>query len=336
MKQLFLGAALLALTPLTTSAQVTFSHDTLSTGSPVAVSCGFCAGERYGVVFRDLPAPSRGLEGRDFPLTLRSLQVAVASATVTGTAGAYSCGGSADGSAALVDVEVWAGVTPPVGSIRTLSATGGWADDEVLVWGGVDVPLRRSVDDGAGSFVTSFNELMLLDEMEMPLRVEGPSTYLRVVVSLNSGDGSSASCADASLEAPTTFPLRDDDMVVNSERAFIYAAGVGWLWNEEAGINGDWAVRVEVSPSSAPPVMDGGTPIDDGGVVVDASVEDAGMDDGAIADSSAPDGGAADSTPEPPGGGGGGCTISSGASDLSPSALVGLLALALLRRRRLR
>ena len=305
------------------AAQRVVSYDTLSGDTPVAVSCGFCGGEKLGVIFRDLPAPARGLDPGDFPLVVDALQIAVASARVTGSAGAYMCGGSVTGGTALVDVEVWAGITPPAGSIRALPAEGAWPE-EVPVWAAVDVPLTMSVADMEGSmnYEVMFNRLVLENEMAMPVRVPAPATYLRVVVALQAGMDTSASCMDMALDPPSTLPVRDDDGRIANERGLVYAIGAGWLWNEEAMVRGDWGVRVEItSEGTAGP--------DAGPAGPDAGATDAGRRTDGAANRDSGGGGSS--------GGGCGCRVARPGSDsptLTGWLAVGAVAISRRRRRR--
>jgi len=325
-------AALLLAAPA--SAQVTVAHDTLGGDSPVAITCGFCATERYGVVFRDLPAPARGLVPTDFPLTLRSLLVAVANARVTGSGGSYMCAGEAVAGNANVDLEVWAGSEAPTGSIRDLPADGAWNASESLVWAGVDIPLTRSASDAPGSlaYMAAFNELMLVDDMDAPIVVDAGETYLRVVITLKpDATDRSASCVAAGNASPAAFPIRDDDGVVAPENDFGYALGLGWFWNEEPGfgIGGDWAIRLSISPSSAP-APDGG--------VADAGSSDAGVDASVDDASTGGDAAAADASTTTDGGligsGGGGCALGGRANaNASGWLALGLLGLLAWRRR---
>lgn len=309
-----------ALSPLTRSAiaQRVIAQDTLSTSTPAAITCGFCAGERYGVIFRELDPG--GLQPADFPLTITSLRVAVASARVTGSAGAFTCEGLTTGGSALADLELWAGTEPP-SDLGGLGADDPWTAGEELVWAAADVPLMKSTaeTDGSPMIEAGFNELQPVDEMEAPIRVGPGVRYIRAVVRIQAGlEGSSASCDAAAQEPPSIFPLRDNDGVIADARSFIFAGAGGWLWNEDVGIGGDWAIRLEVRSEGAP----GGDAGPDG---VDAGTRD---DAGASADG----GTGADAAPVSdagtltPGGGGCGCRTAPPASAAWPALLV-LLAL---------
>ena len=69
MKRLALACLLLTLSA-PASAQQRIIHDTLGRDMPTQITCGFCAGEQFGVIFRELPSGRRGLEPTDFPLTI--------------------------------------------------------------------------------------------------------------------------------------------------------------------------------------------------------------------------------------------------------------------------
>jgi hypothetical protein len=271
-----LAAALLfTLLPAAAArAQRTVTQDTLSRDTPVALTCGFCGGERFGAIFRELPAPFRGLEPGDFPLRLHAVQVAMASATlVTGAGGGYTCEGRAAGGTALGDVEVYAGTMIPTGAILSQPADMPWPG-ETLVWAATEVPLSLSTAemDGSSRYEVMFNRLLTVGAMDAPIDVAAPASYLRVAVTLGTGMGTSASCVDMMLPEPTGFPMRDADGRIAMERSYIYASGAGFLWNEEARVNGDWGIRVEVEPLGGG-TDDGGVPDTDGGADVDGGAD---------------------------------------------------------------
>ncbi|HJK92531.1 MAG TPA: hypothetical protein RMG45_06825, partial [Polyangiaceae bacterium LLY-WYZ-15_(1-7)] len=272
-------AMLTSLAARPASAQRVISYDTLGGETPSAVTCGFCAGERFGTVFRELPPPARGLNPEDFPLELRSVRVAVASATVERSGLGFACSGSVEGGSALVDMTIWAGVTPPSGDISAEPELEAWSEDEVLVWAGESIPLMRSAAESEGSamYEVGFNELRVVDEDEAPIRVEAPATYLRVVIEL-SADASDRSEACEAGESPGAFPMRDDDGRIAGERGFIWASGAGWLWNEDArvNVNGDWALRIEVVPMGSPTADAGPSDVDAGAVGDAGAARDAG------------------------------------------------------------
>ncbi len=239
-----LGGTLVIASPAL--AQRTIAQDTMSMSSPVAVSCGFCAAEAYGVVFQRVGATG-GLLPSDFPLRVDSILLALGAATVSGTPAA--CHGLAAGGDTLVHVEIWAGTTPPdAADIHAMPIAGmAWpGEDMVFVQDAVPVTMSTPTTDGAADFNLMLNTLNLGDATMPAPTVDATHTYLRAVVVL--GDtGMSSTCTPAT-NAPTGFPLRDDDGVVTNHRAFIYATGVGWLWNEAAGVHGDWGIRLSVEP----------------------------------------------------------------------------------------
>ncbi|RLB51710.1 MAG: hypothetical protein DRJ42_16330 [Deltaproteobacteria bacterium] len=305
MAGLLLGAS--ATAPSPAAAQRTLGYDTISGESPVAVTCGFCAGEKFGVIYRDLPAPARGLEAGDFPIELEALQLALAAADAVGSGATFTCSGSTTGGVAMVGIAIYAGTDLP-SDILDLDATDPWPG-ETLVWGQPDVPIMRSVADeeGSASYEVNFNRLLLQDEAGLPYLVNAPNVYIRVVVSLNPDTAlSSSSCDSLSLETPGGFAVRDNDGVVNAERNLIYADGLGWFWNEAipgGSIGGDWAMRLEVRDLGEGPVVDSGTPMADSGVDSGSSVPDAGSaDTGPGEDDASSDGGCEAAGPNAGGG----------------------------------
>lgn len=324
-----LAAALaLCCAPAPAAAQRTLAQDTLSGDTPVALTCGFCATERFGAVFRELPAPARGLESGDFPIVVDAIRLAMADASVVGSGASLTCEGATGGGTALVDIEVWTGETPPTGNIRDEPLVD-WPG-ETLVWATVDAPVELSVaeSDGSARYGVMFNRFLIEDEGGMPVRIEPPNTYLRVVVTMNAGAISSAVCDGASLDPPGGFPMRDDDGRIADERSFIYAAGTGWLWNEEAGIDGDWGVRVDITAEGSP-AGDGGAGDVDAGAAIDAGAV---TDAGAAADA----GGTEDAGGPPPGDGddGCGCSVPGGGEPGGPLALALVAVMAVWVRRR--
>ena len=325
----FLASVVLsALAPAGALAQHVVAYDTLSAMTPAAASCGFCAGEKFGVVFYELPGGA-GLAASEFPLTVRALRLAVARVTVTGPS---SCSGSDLGGTENFDLELYAGETVPT-DIAALPATGPWPG-ETLLTAFADAPIETSViSAGTSSFEATFVELPIVDDLGDPIVVSPPSTYLRAVIGITAG-GSSTTCT-GTLMPPAGVPLRDDDGRIAPHRSLILAtvaAGSRWYWNEDVpggGIAGDWAVRVSVTPMSTG--SDGGMPSSDGGAL-DAGT-DAGRDAGALGDAGLP---APDAGPGGAVGGDGGCGClvarSRGAGGASVLVLVGL-ALGVARRR---
>jgi MYXO-CTERM domain-containing protein len=139
------------------------------------------------------------------------------------------------------------------------------------------------------------------------------------------GSGAFNSVCRDPVEVPAGFPLRDNDGRLEDERSFIYAGGgTGWLWNETAGLTGDWAIRIEVDPM--PSTTDAGPCVD-----VDAGPRDAGG-----ADTGAPDVGSLDAGADagaPAASSGCGCRAGARSGSAGLAGL-GLLALGLFRRRR--
>ncbi len=299
-------------------AQRTIAQDTMSMSTPVAVECGFCAMEAYGEIFQRVGA-SGGLTPADFPLVVQSISLALGAAEVTSGA-CHGIASPADPDT-LVHVEMYAGGTPPdAASIASMPVAGTpWPGEDMLL-SLDDIPVTMSIPttDGAANFNLMFNTLALGDATTPAPTVSAGHQYLRVVVVLADG-GNSSTCTPA-MSAPTGFPLRDDDGVVANHRSFLYANGTGWLWNEVAGVHGDWGIRLSVTPL---PHDDAG-PIDtgsiDGGVdassTVDASALDAGRDASLVA-----------------GGGGSSCSCRVGRTSSSPAwALLALLALGYSRK----
>ena len=308
-----LAALLLVLAPgASAEAQRTLAHDTLTEDTPTAVSCGFCVGEAFGVVFRELPGMG-GLQPWQFPVRLSRVQVAMGAATVSGT----TCSGVAGGGSTTATIEIFAGDVTPTGDISDLPVSEPWPG-ETLAYAAESVPITLSAPETAGGamFSVTLNTFDLADEMGMPIVVPAPATYLRVVV-WPDGGGTSSVCDGAGVEAPAGFPLRDADGLIADERSLIYAGGVGWLWNEAAGVTGDWGVRLSLFPLG---MRDAGMAMPDAGSGVDAGV----MDAGAGLDAGAPPSSA------------GGCSCRVGADASSPQRAASILlvcALLALRRR---
>jgi len=317
------------------AAQRTIAHDTLSDSTPTAIQCGFCAGERYGAVFRELPAPARGLDATDFPIELRSLQIAVANARgVRGSCEAASETGRAD-----VHLRVFTGTEAPSGDISALPTDTPWPG-ETLIYENPETPLQRSGSSTgtADGYEVDFNRLVIVDEMERPIRVEAPNTYLRVEVTIGEGEAAMTDGCPSPNAPPNLMPLLDRDGTIAPERNFIYAGGIGYLWNQSRlfDIMGDWAIRLEINAMGpGPGPMDGGVPIDGGGMVdgggsVDAAPPGSEPSVGAEPADEAGVGSGGDSD------GGCGCTvIAHNAPTPLASSLFGFLLITLLLRRRL-
>lgn len=293
-------------------AQTVITYDTVSAETGSTVSCGFCTGEKFGVVFRELEM-GNGLDPEDFPLVLRGIRVVLADASVSGG----MCSGGMMGGNAAIDIEVYAGTTPPSGMIRMNPEDGPW-DGETLLLEVPGLPLRRSALAGDGMrYMVEFNDLQVADlETEEDIRLEPPTQYIRAVFTLAEGAVErNPNCEAMGLVSPNAFPMRDTDGVIQNERSFIFGAnGLGWQWNEAVGLMGDWAIRLEVEIEGTP--VDAGLP--DAGPMdagSDAMVVDAGTDASAEAD-------AGES-----GTSGGGCAVGGVGS-------AWLFALLLMRRRR--
>src|SRR5690606_24590739 len=219
-----LAALTILLSGSLVSAQEPVIQDTLSADTPTALTCGFCAGERFGVVFRELPAPRRGIEPGDFPITLESVQVAVAAASVTAgpTCVPVETGGSVE---ALV--ELYAGAEPPEGAIASLPADAPWSDTEELVWAGeASLALSTAEPGGTGQYAIHFNVLEVRDEEGAPIVIES-GAYLRAVVSIPAASSDMSAICPAGA-SPAFVPIRDADGPIAPERGFIYATGAGW------------------------------------------------------------------------------------------------------------
>lgn len=315
--------ALASLAPSRAAAQVTLAQDTLSSESPAAALCGFCGGEGFGVVFRELPPPARGLLTEDFPLTLRSVEVALAAARLDGT----MCRTDPAGGTATVDLEVWAGMTPPGATIGATAPAEPWpGTGEELLFAAVDVPVELSIPDGTmtGGFMLQLNRFDVVDEMGAPVRVPAGFTYLRVFVQLHDSTLPGPGC-DFSSDGS---PLRDDGRI-SDQRSYILANGMGFLWNETARVAGDWAIRLNIIPA-IPPGIDAGPPPDAAFAPRDAGGGDASVDAGTSAGADAGGGSS-----------GGGCGCRAAAPRASGiggtlALLLGALGLAVRTRRRAR
>lgn len=271
-------ATLIALFALPAHAQRTVAYDTVSDGFPAAVSCGFCAGEKFGVVFYELPSGG-GLRADEFPLTLTAIQVAVARVRVVVEGLGSMCEGSNMAGTVDLTIDVFAGETVPT-NIRSLPPSGAWPGETMVLTTEATATVSVATTDGGSEFNVTLNEIPIPDGGAL---VEAPATYLRVVVTIPSG-GSSATCNLGGLPSPGAVAIRDDDGRIAGRRSLIYAVPIeigelgipgGWYWNEEVppeetgappGIAGDWALRISVSPSTAPPVDAGPTPPRDAGV----------------------------------------------------------------------
>ncbi|MBW2461008.1 MAG: hypothetical protein JRH11_05140 [Deltaproteobacteria bacterium] len=279
------------------AAQRVVAYDTASVGTPAAVTCGFCGGEKFGVVFRELGA-GVGLQADEFPLTINSLQIAVASATVTGDglSTPVLCRGSAEEGTVGVTVEIYAGPTAPTGSILDNPQVGPWAGETEIFAQSIDLTRSFEMPSGSAMYNVELNDVTV----DGGAMVDASNTYVRVVATVPSG-GSSTTCTTLGLPSPGAVGIRDNDGRIGNNVGFIYALnpldgllGIaeGWHWNESpeitdimggaAGIDGDWLIRMNIAPASgptpdagvptdsgtAPDAGDGSTPVDDGGMPI--------------------------------------------------------------------
>jgi MYXO-CTERM domain-containing protein len=243
------------------------------------------------MVFRPLDG-GRGLRADEFPLTLNSIEVAVARTQVTGSLlEGYMCQGTDGGGMVTMQIEIHAGETPPTGSITTLPESGPWPGETMVFGESIELTLSEETTPGSQMYDVMFNTIPVMSGV----RIEPPNTYIRVAISIPGG-GSSASCSELGITPPGAVGIRDDDGRIANNVGFIYAlnplgglGGIseGWHWNEdpeisdpstgETGINGEWAIRLNVTPEGSS-TRDAGTAMPDAGAVsMDAgSTEDAG------------------------------------------------------------
>lgn len=245
----------------------TIQYDSAVSDALAAITCGFCAGERYGSIFYALG--NTGLVPADFPLTLDRILIPVAPTQVTFDlgAGGFLCEPRAQSGMTSANLEVYAGEVVP-NPINTLPS-GAWPGETVLI-GPESVMLEYSAENpvGSGSWEVRFNSLMA------GVQVPAPNTYIRVVVGIGSG-GSSEACQLLGYQPPDISPFRDNDGRAGPRRHFIRelansltGAPDGWKWIEDIQdingntINGDWLIRLEITPQAAPPPVDAGVPED--------------------------------------------------------------------------
>ena len=297
------GALLLAQ-PLSAGAQQEIRLDSIRQDSEAAITCGFCAGEKFGVIFREL-AGGAGLPAGHFPLTLNKVQVAVAATEVRN----LDCQPAAMGGMVNGTMEVYAGQTAPT-TINTLPSAGPWPG-EIAIVQATQVQLERSVATGGN--IRNWD--VRLNALPVNQIVPAPNTYIRVNFSIASG-GYSDACSILGFQPPNISPFRDDDGSTG-RTSYIFRLGTilnaeEFLFNEDfldpttgSAINGDWLVRLEVTPSGGPP-PDAGVPLPtDSGVPPDTGVPpDSGVhpdaapaDSGVVADSGV---GHPDALPPPP------------------------------------
>ena len=294
--------------PAAVSAQRSLAYDTLSAETPGAVSCGFCGGEKVSVIYYELPGGG-GLRPSEFPLLVNELIVAVASGAPTAPTTCTAGTTPRDG---LFDLAVYAGTTVPT-AVRDLPAEGVWPG-EIEVSSMLEVPLPESISSSATMPMYSVN-LVSVPLDAAGLRVEAGYTYLRVVVGLRP-DAAVMSAACAAGQGPSGLPMRDDARI-DAHRNLVYAGPpiAGWLWNEEVGVAGDWAIRLDVRPLGG---ADGGVP-DDASVAADAG---AGDDAGVVMEAGTLDEGAAPPPPDAGAYSGCRCALVGAPRDAAPSGLV--------------
>ncbi|MEQ8461372.1 MAG: hypothetical protein RLO52_41740 [Sandaracinaceae bacterium] len=270
----------LSLLPINALAQRRVQYDTVAEMTPAAASCGFCGGEKFGVVFREL-SMGRGLRADEFPLTVISLEVALASVRIEDFGGFGICQGSTEGGSVDTEIAIYTGATAPTGPILDNPVTGPWAG-ETEVWAGT-VPIMRSVETSAGSM--QYN--LMFNTVDLPgggVRVESPNTYLRAVITIPSAPGMSFCTSGGNPEAAGVGVRDNDGSRVANEVNFIYAAmssspgavREGWHWNESSeimdpmtgasGIQGDWALRLNIRPDPMTD-PDSGVAMPDSGVM---------------------------------------------------------------------
>lgn len=291
---LVLGMWLWAGSAAAQGRDVTF--DSVTTGTPATIECGFCAGERFGTVFRQLASPTRpGLRTSEFPLRLDSMLVAVAR---TNESGGACSGTSAEGTVSMM-IEAYAGTTPPRGSILSKPSSGPWPGETMVF--GQSADLQLSVESPPGSMM--YNIMVNTVSIDMGVMVPAPNTYIRVVVTIPNGSGTTTAetCGLLELSPPGAVGLIDGDGPIENEVDFIYAINPlgdlvgypeGWHWNEESNpsagvmpINGDWVLRIHVTPMGGTET-DGGTSTPDAGTEPDAGMTST-MDAGARDDAGA-------------------------------------------------
>ncbi len=305
MKTAAIVTGLLTALGASAHAQELIQYDDVIADTQAAITCGFCATEKFGTIFYEL-GTGGGLPAAAFPFTLNQIQIAVASTQVTGgvLSGGYQCTGTATGGMVSATLDVYAGTAvPPV--ITTMPATGAWPGESIIV-NSNQVMLERSVDTVPGSnmFNVQINQLMV------GVMVPTPNIYVRVVITIGAG-GTSSACTDLGFDSPSLSPFRDDNGRSGPRRNFIYQLGISipqlmineppkWTWAEEVsdpitqmrGIDGDWMIRMDITRSITVPPGDAGVSQDSGPMPVDTGVvEDAGQpaeDAGGFADASVP------------------------------------------------
>src|SRR5688572_23837586 len=148
----------------------------------VGLSCGFCAGERYGIVFRTLDGVDEGIDPAAFPIEIDAIQFSLAAGEIVGTAGAYECRPREEAGTASVTIDVYGGETPPT-DILELPAEGPWPGETVLLPTS-EVEAVASLADADGRYDLQLNTFHASED---PIRVEEPHTYVRVIITLLAG-----------------------------------------------------------------------------------------------------------------------------------------------------
>lgn len=249
--------------------------DTLADNESAELSCGFCAGEKFGVVFRELPL-GKGLPADAFPLTVLSVDVALAAVNVEG----LFCVGSTAGGDIDTEMEIFAGPVAPSGDISQMPASGPWPNETTVATGNATIPLSVETSPGTQVYNANFYQIELPDG---GIVVDKPNTYIRVVLTIPTGSGSSL-CSFGGLSEPAGVAFRDVDGRTANELNFIYALSSsfdgavsgGWHWNESTaiedplnpqlrGIAGDWGLRLNVQPEVFAQNPDQPTPAGTGG-----------------------------------------------------------------------
>lgn len=273
--------------PSSASAQQEIAYDTLSDMSSARVQCGFCSGERFGTIFKDL-GEGQGLPSSSFPLSLRTISLALAKTTYLDSV----CTPSADAETVLVSLNVYAGEEAPT-DLTDMPTDGEWPG-ESLIYTNEEVALTSSPIADGSEVNTMFQPFIPTGEDDTVIHVEAPATYIRVVVGLLDGDEGSNDACGGPAAGPSAAPIIDADGRIADHTGFILAGGVSshWFWNEDVpggGISGDWALRISIVPSGSSDtdagVVDSGTPAEeDSGPIapIDAGTEpvDGGGDSG--------------------------------------------------------
>jgi MYXO-CTERM domain-containing protein len=250
--------------PLAGHAQpVEVRNDNIRVDSEAALSCGFCAGEKFGALFYDPILPTSS-----FPLSLTKVKLALASITVVEAGGGFRCEPGAGGML-NVNYEVYTGSSVPA-SITSLPSNGVWPGESVVVpITSAPITLSEPSTPGSTNYRLNLNEIPLNG-----ITIAPPNAYIRVVVTIPTGSVQSASCQALGLQPPAAVAFRDIDITGTSRRNFIYQidpigiVGNRWVFNEAFqdpvsgnNINGDWIIRLEVEAMSSGTPRDGGISI---------------------------------------------------------------------------